>query len=347
MANGTGWKEEYLDENGKMHNGSPEKEEKFFDHIAEQIKQVVHHFAQDNKRPMRGNHAKILAGIVGAEFRLSPDIPSDLSVGFLAKPGEVYEALIRFSNAGSRFREDDANPHDLRGAAVRIMTKQGDHDFLMTNAEPHHAKDAREAMAAIMTGIDKDIAENLLGGGNIAKKIAGLPAVVALGLHLGTRARDIATALKTQMDRKVTSLATETFWSRAPIAIGNVQDPQQSVAVKYKLQPLPDDRGLPGDENDLGQELKKRLSGGAVKFLFQVQRYIDAETTPIEDATKSWESDFETIAELTIPQDAKVDDDFVNGIVFNPWTVDSNVFRPLGSMNRARKVVYPASASLR
>lgn len=170
-----------------------------------------------------------------------------------------------------------------------------------------------------------------------------------LSLHLGpSTARRIAKTLKKQMHEKVTSLATQTYWSRAPIAIGNVPDPQQSVAVKYRLAPLIDDPTLPGNKDDLGKELKDRISKRAVKFLFQIQRYINEQTTPIEDATKSWGKDnFETIAELTIPHLAGIDDEFVNSLVFSPWHVDLNAFRPLGSMNRARKVVYPASVSLR
>lgn len=362
MTNGTGWKERYLDENGRMHehdDGSQAKEETYFKHLRVQIKEVVDHFAQGNGGPMRGNHAKILAGIVGAEFRVSPDIPSDLAVGFLAKPGEVYKAHIRFSNAGSRSRQDDTYP-DLRGAAVRVRTEQGEQDFLMTNAEKHHAKDAREAMGAIMSGIDKDIAEHLLGVGLIAADVAGLAAIARLAeyleqpkhfgiptsLGLPTAVR-IGITLKEQMSCVVTSLATQTYWS-APIAIGNVPDPQQSVAVKYSLAPLIDDPTLPGNKDDLGQELKDRISGRAVKFLFQIQRYIEEGTTPIEDATKSWGKDnFETIAELTIPQGAEINDELVNSLVFNPWNVDSTAFQPLGSMNRARKVVYPASVAER
>lgn len=359
MANGTGWRERYLDENGRMHDdvGSQDKEDEYFRQFSDEIKKVVTHFAKDNRRPMRGNHAKILAGIVGAQFRVSPDIPSDLSVGFLGEKPEnndFYETTIRFSNASSRFRDDDTLP-DLRGIAIRIKTRQGDHDFLMTNANEHHAKDAREAMAAIMSGIDKDIAEHFFGDGAIGREIGGLPAVVELTLHLGLpTAWHIAQTLKKQMTEKVTSLATETYWSRAPIAVGKVPDPQQSVAVKYRLQPVIDGSDLPGnkpgvgaDKPGLGAELKNRIKERAVKFLFQVQRYADDDTTPIEDATIIWRDNFETIAELTIPPEAVIDDDFVNGLVFSPWNLNLDTFRPLGSMNRARRVVYPASASLR
>jgi hypothetical protein len=213
----------------------------------------------------------------------------------------------------------------------------------MTNAEPHHARDAREAMVTIMAGTKKDAVEDLLG-----EAISKGAFLVYLLLHLGLKtARRIADTLKVQTEREVKSLATETYWSRAPIAIGKVPDPEQSVAVKYKLEPVIDRPDLPGDSHDLGQEFKTRISQGGITFLFQVQRYIAPGTTPIEDATVHWPSDFETVGELIIPQNANVNDDYIDGLVFSPWNVDTKNFQPLGSMNRSRKKVYEASASLR
>lgn len=350
MANGRDWKEEYLNEEGILQDGSKEQEERFFDKISEDIKEVVTHFEKDNKRPMRGNHAKILAGITEVQFRVSPDIPADLSIGFL-QPGKEYKAIVRFSNASSEFSGSDSKPPDLRGVAIRVTTEHGDHDFLMTNAEQHHAKDAREAMVAIMAGVRGDLIRDLFPiGGAIKDKIAG---AVGAGSYLLTHlkpetAKRIVGTLKNQMEREVKSLATEHYWSRAPIAIGkNPEDPEQSVAVKYKLEPVSNDQS--GDPQNLGQELKDRISRGEVKFLFRVQRYVDSENTPIEDATVVWSlvSAFETIAELIIPQNAGINDSSVDSLVFSPWKIDLTTFRPLGSMNRSRKKVYEASASLR
>ena len=353
MANGTGWKEEYLNEEGKRENGDREQEERFFDNISKDIREVVRHFEKDNKRPMRGNHAKILAGITEARFRVSPDIPTDLSFGFL-QPGQEYKAIVRFSNASSEFNDNDSKP-DLRGVAVRVITERGDHDFLMTNAEQHHARDAREAMVAIMASTKKDFVGDLIPGESLIKdKVAGLVgAFPYLVTHLGFgTAKRIASTLNDQMKREVKSLATEQYWSRAPIAIGkNPEDPEQSVAVKYKLEPVAADQPgkSPGKLQGLGQELKERISLGEVKFLFQVQRYVDPQKTPIEDATVVWSlaSAFETIAELIIPQNAEINDNSVDGLVFSPWKIDLTNFRPLGSMNRSRKKVYEASSSLR
>ncbi|HKQ73185.1 MAG TPA: catalase [Blastocatellia bacterium] len=346
MANGTGWKEDYLNEEGKKGNGSKDKEKEYFKELSQQIKEVVRHFAVDNGRPMRGNHAKNLAGFTGAEFRISSDLSTDLSVGFLI-PNKVYEAIIRFSNASSEVRSDDAKS-DLRGVAIRVKTDLGDHDFLMTNANKHHARDAREAMVTIMAGTLKDTAEDLTpGAGIIDKAVGGIAFYGYLLTHLDKETADrIKDTLKEQTAREVKSLATETYFSRAPIAIGNVTDPEQSVAVKYRLEPVGDKSEQFGESNNLGQEIKNRLNQKDVRFLFQVQRYIDSQTTPIEDSTVIWPDEWETIAELIIPRRTQTNNEFVDGLAFSPWKTDLTNFRPIGSMNRSRKTVYEASASL-
>ena len=70
---------------------------------------------------------------------------------------------------------------------------------------------------------------------------------------------------------------------------------------------------------------------------------------PIEDPTVLWKSAWERVA--TIEIDAQ-DFDFParwewgNKLSFSPWhALDEH--RPLGGINRARKIVYPASFDLR
>ena len=60
--------------------------------------------------------------------------------------------------------------------------------------------------------------------------IGALPFLIK---HLGLKtAWHIANTLKKQMNLKVESLSSETFWSRAPIAIGNMNKPENTIAVK-------------------------------------------------------------------------------------------------------------------
>src|SRR5207249_3441029 len=79
-----------------------------------------------------------------AEFRIMPDLPAWLQIGFF-RPGAVYRATVRLSNASGKIQPDARG--DLRGVALRIHTGEGAvQDFLMTNAPASHARDARQFM---------------------------------------------------------------------------------------------------------------------------------------------------------------------------------------------------------
>ncbi len=150
--------------------------------------------------------------------------------------------------------------------------------------------------------------------------------------------------------RKIDSLATDQFWSRAPYRFG-------PYAVKFTLQPS---GSAPGSSAALGESYLKedfieRLLRGPITFDFKVQRYVNEVKTPIEDGTVEWkESDapFEAIAQLVIPQQdlrtasARETEILVDNLDFNPWNTTEE-FRPLGNLNRARRTVYQASADYR
>ena len=132
------------------------------------------------------------------------------------------------------------------------------------------------------------------------------------------------------------------------MAIGTVMNSNEAVAVKYRLRPAVEKTGqdrIKNGESNLSKKLEDELVAREVKFYFEIQRFKDSVTTPIEDATVSWGGDesFVTIAELIIPQKSKNEKEAADAVAFSPWNVDEKYFKPLGSMNRSRKKVYAAS----
>jgi hypothetical protein len=72
---------------------------------------------------------------------------------------------------------------------------------------------------------------------------------------------------------------------------------------------------------------------------------------PIEDATVEWKEDdspWIAVARLRIPPQAVTAPDTApcEALAFAPWTALVE-HRPLGSMNRVRRAIYPALAALR
>ena len=92
--------------------------------------------------------------------------------------------------------------------------------------------------------------------------------------------------------------------------------------------------------------MKRQLELGDTTFDFSVQFQTDAETMPIEGPGKEWsetESPFIKVATIKVLQqtfDNEAQNEFGENPSFSPWHSLSE-HRPLGSINRARRVIYP------
>lgn len=326
---GTGWRERYI-------RGSREAEIESIKGFADRI-----HRIQDNQRagPGRGGfrrafHAKQLVGTEQAILHVESFVPDDLQNRFL-QPGQEWPVTVRFSNASGVPRPDTAK--DLRGVAVRIHTTQGDlthtYDLLATNFPVSHARDAEQFMA-----VGLHMSGNRLFG------------VIKLLFTQGPfQLWRILRNLRKARNRKVRSLASESFWSRSAYAIGD-------VAFRFEISPGGPVTGeeAPGADY-LRTDLVRRLEEGKVVFLLRVQRFVDEKRTPIENGAREWEesdSPFVTVGRIVLPQQeltgsaARDMEKRVDALEFNPWNTADD-FRPLGSLNRARRFVYENSANLR
>ena len=111
----------------------------------------------------------------------------------------------------------------------------------------------------------------------------------------------------------------------------------------------PDD--LP--EDYLTQALTRSLQAEEAVFDFKVQLQTDPEAMPIENVAVEWSEHDSipiTVATLRIgPQRVDEAGDLATGceaMSFNPWHALAE-HRPMGGMNRLRKVVYQASVAKR
>ena len=327
------WREEYQ-------GGSPEAERVLFEELARDIMGVQRKTKERLKTGAisRTFHAKPVLAVTGATLRFADDLPAALRVGH-ARPGATYDTVVRFSNASSA-AQADSKP-DLRGIALRVrVSAEEHHDLLMTNFPVSHARDARQ-FVAFARATAGNTADQALGLVMLAFEVGALETVRML--------RNIQAG----RGRPVRSLALETYWSRGAICWG------ETLAVRYLLRPAPGSPWAPlvasADANCLRTELSERLAAGDVVFELCLQRYRDATTTPIEDTSVEWTeaaSPPVRVATLTIPRqdigaaaNRSAERD-IEEMAFNPWNT-TDAFRPLGNLNRARKVAYDASAAHR
>jgi catalase len=274
-------------------------------------------------------------GCVKASFKVVPDLPENLKVGVFAEPKE-YNCWVRLSNASTHPKPDKKK--DIRGLAIKLMSVPGEkmlkdelhddtQDFLLMTHETFFSKNLIK-FGKTMTAVT-------------AKSKMKLILYFLNPMHWGLLAR-----LMKSM-KKCTNVLSETYWSTQPYRFG-----APDKAVKYMVKPSAANNIInEGTEEDdyLRVNMSQTLNTNAVSFDFFVQFQTNADLMPIEDPTVPWTSTFRKVATLTIVKqdfDSQEQMNFGENLSFNSWhTLPAH--RPLGSFNRARRVVYETMTKYR
>ncbi|MBA3811597.1 MAG: hypothetical protein H0X27_08150 [Caulobacteraceae bacterium] len=310
--------------------------------FAEEINRYQEGFARSGDGQRRRNfHVKSHAGL-SAQFRVVDDIPERAKHGVFAAP-HTFQAWVRLSN-GFSVGMPDWFP-DLLGCSVKLRDVPGAsllpgedpagvQDFLALNQPYLPADDARQLMIISTSSANVFTAPlKLIGGLGLAH---GLRVML---WTLGWSARRLF----------LRSVATEDFHGATPIAIG----PHAAKFMWRSRQRRSAVRGTPGASwrNYLRDDLRARLAAGDLGWDFLAQFQVDPVKTPIEGAYgwKPADAPFVKLAELTIARrdlgsaEARRDERLVDGLSFNPWHAIAE-HRPLGEIQRARRVIYQGSA---
>lgn len=280
----------------------------------------------------RDAHPK-MHGLVRAYFIVEPDLPADLRVGVFQEPRR-YKSWIRFSNQNGTIQPDIKS--DIRGMAIKLMGVPG--------KKLLEAEQDAETHDFILISTDVFVTANV-------KEFAGLIKSMTSGVlstiwYFLTHWR-VSYNLWHSMLKFANPLHIS-YFSTTPYLYGD-------KAVKYAVVPstksidhLPDH---PKDDF-LRRAMIKQLSKEDAVFDFMIQIQTDAEKMPIEDPGKLWPetlSPFIKIATIRIPRqnfDSEPQRDFGEELSFTPWHALPE-HRPLGGINRARKIVYDAISAFR
>ena len=281
---------------------------------------------------LRGMHAKG-HGCVSGTFTATP-ARAALARGLFATTTPL-PVTARFSN-GSGLLDADTS-RDLRGFAVKVRTggppdgylsettEPGVQDLLMTNGAVHHAQDMTELMK---------FTEAMAAG--------GLTRAGFLATHLR-----LARTLMSQTGRTVESLVNETYWSRAPFALGSehvmkfMARPVRQRAARSVAGPdVPDRLSL-----DLVHQFET-ADEAPIEFDLLVQLQTNPTTEPIENHAVAWSSPTEVVGRISFPRQTPDRGTDCEKMQFNPWNALKE-HRPLGNMNRARSPIYYASRRFR
>jgi hypothetical protein len=300
---------------------------------------VRQEYAKQAPPALRDAHPKA-HGCVSAEFRIEDILPPNLAQGVFV-PGKRYPAWSRFSNGDANAHRADAKG-DVRGMAIKLLDVPGEkileedrdaptQDFMMINTPVF----LTDHVDRYLKAVERTHSSNPL------VKLSALMALGSKGALIG---------LEVQSSHITNPLATR-YWSTLPYRLG---DPPHKQAIKFSAMPLTAmEMELPRhpDPNFLRQAMIEQLQASDAKFDFLVQPRT-SNAMSVEDTQTEWteaEAPFHKVATITIPKQVFATperDALAENLSFNPWHALPE-HRPLGSVNRVRRVVYKAISTLR
>lgn len=277
-------------------------------------------------------HRKQLTAAYGT-LEVLDSLPAWAAQGLFAQAHD-YEVWVRLSNGGLD-NAKDAMP-DIRGFAFRVLGVQGDsalgngparsQDFTLINQEAFAFKGSAEFVDFVEAAS--------YGNGALLKYIFKRYGVFGAPLQL---AKMIKVAGK-----PFSGFATENMFSCVPMANG-------PYAARVRLVPAEaNGKPEPGANKDWNADFSTRLAQRALHWDLQLQPWVSETLTPLEDASVNWPTRYVTVARLMLPRQDTADVDGqalaqrVEATVIDPWQALA-AHRPLGDVQRARKVVYFAS----
>lgn len=305
--------------------------------IAELVKLFSKHFHKQYPGPpaQRAVHAKS-HGCLKGRFTVLDHKDPELGFGIFSGPGE-FDCIARFSNGDGPSGADDDKMVSV-GLGIKVLgvtapkllraQREDSQDFLMINQPKFIVGDIR--------GFQRIIEAR--EGGLLKKANAFLH-------HLkGIRFRRSASP-------KGNPLLTN-YWGVTPFQLGN-------TTVKYLARPLERDSTKLPDEltmNYLRELISNHIRSKPATYDFFLQKRLldgtEERNMPIEDNAVAWDEEASVpirVGRLTIPAQnpgESVKEAECENLVFSPWNTTAD-FRPMSSLNRARKVVYELSSRRR
>jgi hypothetical protein len=273
-------------------------------------------------------------GVVRAEFDVL-EISNAVRYGLFATP-QRYPAWVRFAGPGP-LAPPDLKDNGVLSIGIKVMgvagaklmpDEQSTQDFTGISAPTFTTPTAAENLKL----------QRRIGDGTpILYFLSPLDPHLLDGIMQGLYA-------KTQ-----TNPLYERYWSCSSYRLGDGRAMRYSVVPRVRMRtPFP---RRPSD-NYLREAMAATLARAGVDFDFCVQIQTDARLMPIEDDGVEWPeslSPFVRVATLRVPAQ-RFDSDrqlaFAHNLSYNPWHA-LEAHRPLGSQNRARRMIYLELSGLR
>lgn len=334
------------------------------------VKEIADRLYANNARALkkyrhgiRDAHAKGHGVLIGT-LTIEPNLREEYAQGLFAEP-RPYDLVARLSSTSGALRSDQTR--GIRGLGIKVLGVTGKRalpdDKGDDGARPDEQVGNQDFILVTHCEFPfSDAREYLKRGMFFAWLLARLPdvALILAGMLFG-----VIKPVLGLFDKKLpmtlelfaephTRILGKTFDSSAPLRWGK-------YVAKVRYEPLSDEVRVLAKERVPWKAGKEAFRDEVVEFFktqsatyaLLVQLCTDKDRMPIEDAKRKWpekESPYVRVGTIHFPKQGtdsperrKFGDDIVS---FNSWH-GLDAHRPLGSINRLKKLVYEASSDFR
>lgn len=287
----------------------------------------------------RGAHAKghaCIKAYVDVDQKLDPQ----LQHGVFQTAGKRYKSWIRFSNANSNVAASDDNKRDARGMAIKLFNIYDQQIIQQTNSPKIQDFLMHSSPAFFSTNLT-DYNSLIESDDKIKYFIKGIN-------PFKWRLRELSHVIDTLSPPPYSPVWDE-YFSNTVYKLG-----PHNIKFMAKSCTRPPQQNNPNSDQPefLKTTLATELASDSACMQLMVQLQDPSKLMPIEDISVLWkqsDSPFIPVATITIPKqefDSVEQQQYCENLSFSPWNALEQ-HRPIGALNRVRKVVYEASSNYR
>ncbi len=325
-------------------------EQETHEKIVELMTKGMHIVREKYGRSVRISHAKAHAELKG-KLTVYGNLPQELAQGMFAEP-RTYDVLVRMAQAPGEFVDDSKVSTD-RGMSVKILGVNGSKIAGDTSQVQDWVFDVGKQF---INGGAKAFLQSFKPNAEIAPKLSdsvkGAVSKVAAATNAVLNAVGANSEKLAFFGHPPEHPLATSYFSQTAYRYGNYVAKLGFFPDSSALEALKQETFDPETPDALREAMIAFFQTNPAVFEMRVQLNTGLDEMPIEDANAAWsedESQYQAVARLELPIQTAWDrekDDYFEDLSFSPGHA-LEAHRPLGSINRARLVVYKTLAARR
>ncbi|OCL08507.1 heme-dependent catalase [Glonium stellatum] len=310
--------------------------------IAETMNRMQKHNFDKHRHAFRATHVKT-QGIVKGKLSVLLDLPSHLRQGIFAEPGKTYDVAARYANEPVFLQPDQAA--GPRGSSMKVFGVRG--ELLEDGNKSSPTQDFFFNNAPMIELTDIDTCLEIM---QLREKHFDDP----MTLKVKTALRTDAVKQTAPFLLPSTNLVSIDFYTQSAFRFGDFYGHIALFPADDAMTEKASEKVKSGQSSEaLSEWLKEYLEKRGVKYHIKLQLGTDPAHHPTEDASVVWDeatAPYQTLGLLEFPPQNSFSPErrafWEDHMLLDPWG-GLAAHRPLGSINRLRKIVYRQSQQQR